>query len=169
MTRINGFTTSVIRSLRYRPLSVADGGFRLLALLLAICLSAGVRAGRAYGQEKIDIVFLVDGSNSMHCGTPFDPADRPFVLQKMAIKNSFFGDDKFIPADGTAAISVVEFWTNITTEIPLTIIDDSATIPGSATASTLAVAIDEIGCENGGTGLVAGLARAIEWLELAPA
>lgn len=52
------------------------------------------------GTEVVDIVFVLDGSGSI---TP-----ASWELEKAGVRNTFFGPQAFIPADGTVAIAVVK-------------------------------------------------------------
>jgi len=101
------------------------------------------------GNEVFDLVFVIDGSNSINSGG--------FPLQKEGIKNCVVGPDKFIPYDGTVAVAVIQFSDEFTTavEIHLTVIDSEET------AINFNTAVDDITQIEGWTSLDEGLRQAI--------
>ncbi|HOJ72956.1 MAG TPA: VWA domain-containing protein [Phycisphaerae bacterium] len=108
-------------------------------------------AGSATGLETIDIIFLVDSSNSL----PPD-ASGPWMLQKQGIINCLSGPHAFIPQDGSVAISIIQFSQSARVEIPLTRID------GPATVAALISAIEQMKHMNSTTSISEALYAAID-------
>ena len=102
----------------------------LLMAIIGLARPSHLRADGSTSSRTLDIVFVIDGSESLDDGGLVSP----WKLQKQGIKECLIGPYAFIPHDGTVAVGVIQFARIAVTEIPLTVIDDDGPEGISATA-----------------------------------
>ncbi|MCG3136806.1 MAG: hypothetical protein HJJLKODD_00642 [Phycisphaerae bacterium] len=94
--------------------------------------------------QQADIVFVIDGSGSID-GYDFDK-------QKQAIQEALTGPNSIIPANGSAAVAVVQFSSFARSEVTLTVINSPAT--AISVANAVANIVQMEGLTNLSTGLI---------------
>ena len=103
------------------------------------------------GDEVYDLVYVIDGSGSI--------APSIFELQKEGVKRTICGPSAIVPPDGTVAVAVIQFSDQSAIEIPLTVIDSTAT------AEIVCANINIIGQLTGTTQLAPALSAAYDMLQ----
>jgi hypothetical protein len=95
----------------------------VLVVALMFCAVCSVLSGSTQAvNQKVEICFTLDSSASMWLwGDP-----NGFELQQQSLANAV-SDPAIIPRDGTVAISVVRFSSDVMVEVPRTLIDSEAT------------------------------------------
>lgn len=77
-------------------------------------------SGAVTSTERVDLFFLIDGSQSI--------TQQDFELQKQGLAEAV-KDPNVVPQDGTVRVCVIQFSSNASMEVPLTIIDpDNASL-----------------------------------------